>query len=218
MGRSHLHKKFDFEKTFTPGVTAFKLRAMNDLERYADELEDDGQYLPPECLIDKYHPRNDVYFSELNITKKRLASQKALMKPKAAAAVYLYISGKNNREIGEALNLGPKTIGNYIKSPDGLRLRSLIDHHQQQIDGPNADHRKGILYRITIDNEKKDPNTAIAAVKEINKMSGSYEQGGSGSHGNVFNIQINNDLMPKGALDVMPETFETRQAALEHDD
>lgn len=191
---------------------------MNDIERYADDLEDDGQYLPPELLLDKYHPRNDAYFSELNITKKRLASQKALMKPKAAAAVYLYIAGKNNREIGEALQLGPKTIGRYINSPDGLRLRSLINHHQAHIDGPNAEHRKGILYRIVVDNEKPDPTTAIQALKEINKMSGSYEIGGSGSAGNVFNIQINADLMPKGALDVMPETFETRQAALEHDD
>lgn len=193
---------------------------MNDLERYADDLIETDMSLPPECLLDKYHPRNDQYFSDMNMTRKRLASQKALMKPKAAAAVTLFRSGKNFTEIGALLNIGPQTISKYIQSPDGLRLRALIDHHQQQIDGPNADHRKGILYRIVIDNETTDPTVAISAIKELNKMAGSYAEtgSGSGSQGNVFNISINNELMPRTSLDTLPETYETRQAVtIEHE-
>lgn len=189
---------------------------MDDLERYADELADDGTRLPPELLLDKYHPSNDEYFKELNMTRRRIASQIALMKPKAGHAVALFRSGKNYTEIGEALHIGPATISKYVKSEEGLRLRALLNHQQQQIDGPDADQRKGILYRIVVDNEKPDPPVAIQAIKEINKMSGVYEQGQH--QGNVVNIQINADLMPKGALDVMPETFESRQAQLEHDD
>ena len=186
---------------------------MNDLERYADDLEDDGTHLPPEFLLDKYHPRNDAYFADLTMTRKRINSHKNLMKPLAAAAVYMHISGKNYRDISARLNIGPTTISKYVNSPDGKRLRALINHHQQQVDGPNDEHRKAILYRIVVDNEALDPAVAITAIKEINKMSGTYESTGTG---NVINIQINQDLMPKGALDVLPETYETRQA-LEHD-
>lgn len=221
-GASHI--KIPNLRLFTPNVNidnstdAFKLPRMNDLDRYADELIDDGTNLPPELLLDKYHPHNDRYFQELKLVRMRIASQKALMKPKAAAAVYLFLSGSNYREIGDKLNIGPTTTSKYIQSTEGKRLASLINHHQQQIDGPNADQRKGILYRIVVDNERDDPNTAISAVKEINKMSGSYETPGSGSQGNTINIQINADLMPKGALDVLPETYESKQAALESDD
>lgn len=194
----------------------FKLARMNDLERYAEDLIcDDGSALPPEVLLDKYHPRNDKYFQELNFLRKQLQSHKTLMKPKAAMAVALFRNGKNFREIGDNLMIGPNTISKYVQSPDGIRLRQLLDHQQQLIDGPNVEHRKGILYRIVVDNEKPDPAVAIQALKEINKMSGVYENTATG---NVVNIQINADLLPRGALDVLPETFETRQKLLEDAD
>ena len=53
---------------------------------------------------------------------------------------------------------------------------------------------------------------AIAAVQEMNKMSGTYQTDSmfSGNQGTI-NIQINGELLPRGPLDTLPETYESRQ-------
>jgi hypothetical protein len=61
---------------------------------------------------------------------------------------------------------------------------------------------------VALDNEEKRPNITVQAIQEMNKMAGVYNQDG-GNHNNVVNIQINGELLPKGNLDRLPETFES---------
>ena len=42
---------------------------------------------------------------------------------------------------------------------------------------------------------------AISAISELNKMDNIEQQNAGTLSGNTINIQINNDLFPKGALD-----------------
>lgn len=89
----------------------------------------------------------------------------------------------------------------------------LLNHLQQQLDGPDKDHRKGVLWRIALENEEKRPNISVQAIQEMNKMTAAYNDGNQGN-GNVVNIQINGELMPRGNLDTLPDTYENR--VLEH--
>ena len=86
---------------------------------------------------------------------------------------------------------------------------------QQKLDGPTQDHRKGLLFRIALDNEKEKPSVAITAITEINKMSGSYEQQGGGI---VNNITINGELLPRGALDELPPVHTIEYGGAQTDD
>ena len=174
-----------------------------------EEFEDPEATLPPEMLLDPYHPKNDRFYAELNHTKRAVTAHSQSLRPIQRQAVAMHRGGMNYTEIANKLDVGNTTVSKWINNPNAKILIALMDHHQQQIDGPNIEHRKAILYRISMDNEKFNPNTSIKALQEINKMSGVYETGDL-NIGNQINIQINGELLPRGALDVLPVTYETR--------
>ena len=180
-----------------------------------DEYLDGEENLPPELLLDPYHPQNDVYFENLRQVKRQILATGNLMTPARREAVRLHRAGKQPQAISALVNFGPSTIRKWLKEPECMRLRALMDHLQILNDGPNENHRKAILYRIGVDNEAKKPRVTIAALQEINRMSGSYADSMGGS-GNVVNIQINGELLPRGKLDQLPSTYETK--AIEHND
>ena len=173
-----------------------------------DDLDDAvGDWLPPELLLDPHHPSNDEYCKGHIPLKRELMAHTVNMPPKAVSAIKSHMAGKTRKQIAEELNTTPTTVGKYIRSDAGKRLRALLHHIAHMKDGPNIEHRKHVLWRITVNNEKKNPKTAVAAIQEINKMSGTYDPKQSAG---PVNITINNQLLPRGPLDTMPETYEAR--------
>ncbi len=177
-----------------------------ELTEILDEYLVGEEHLPPECLLDQFHPQNHQFYQDLNHIKRQILATGNRLKPYQREAVRLHRTGMNHTDIGKKLDISAPTVGKWIQLPEALRLKALMDHFQMLNDGPNAEHRKNILYRIAIDNTQKKPRVTIAAIQEINKMSGSYAP--EGQQGNVVNISINGELLPKGALDTLPQTYE----------
>lgn len=182
----------------------------SELTEILDEFMIGEEDLPPECLLDKYHPQNHQFYEDLTHIKRQLLATGNKVKPYQREAVRLHRAGMSNTDIGKKLDIGPTTIAKWLKLPECKRLNALMNHLQMLNDGPNQDHRKNILYRIAVDNTEKKPRVTIAAIQEINRMSGTYGAEG-GNSGNVVQIQINGELLPRGSLDTMPETYENRQ-------
>ena len=183
-----------------------------ELQELVDDYIDPDDQLPSELLLDEYHPRADEYLVARREVEAKVFAFGRQMKPSHRELCRLIRTTMTPKEVAKKLERSTRTIYKWCKRPDVIRMVSLLDYQAQQIDGTTAEHRKAVLHRIMMDNEQPKPNIAIQAIQEINKMSGAYvEQGGNA--GNVVNIQINGELLPRGALDVMPETFETRQAA-----
>jgi len=170
--------------------------ALDKLDEYVAELPAD---LPP----DPYHPDFDEYAQRDRRLRAVLVSQTHRMKPKAVSACKLAHKGMSYTEIAQQLKISPTTASKYVNSPDGKRLLGYLQHYASHRDGVSLQHRKGILYRIVVDNEKTRPNVAVQAIQEMNKMDGAYHEDKSG---NVINIQINNEAFPRGALDIAHDT------------
>ena len=185
----------------------------SELIEILDEFMIGEDNLPPECLLDEYHPNNHQFYEDLTHIKRQILATGNKIKPHKREAVRLYRTGMSHKDIGQKLDIGPATISKWLNEPESQRLKALLDHLQMLKDGPNADHRKNILYRIAIDNTNKKPRVTIAAIQEINRMSGSY--GSEAGQSNVVNIQINGEILPRGSLDTMPETYENR-SVIEH--
>ena len=186
------------------------------LQELFEDFADPTDTLPPELLLDPDHPDNDRFFDSLAHINRAVRDAAAKLRPIQKHAALLYRQGLNYTEISKKLDVTPTSISKWMNDPTAKRFLSVMDHHQRMRDGPNFDHRKAILYRIALEQEKSQPKTTIAAIQEINKMSGVYADNASGgiNAGGDINISINGDLLPRGALDVMPNTYETRQAAL----
>ena len=187
-----------------------------DLQELYSDFADPNEDLPPELLLNPEHPDNDRYFQSLEHINRAVTDAAAKLRPLQKHAVLLYRTGLNDTEVAKKLDCSPQAVSGWVNSKQGRRLVAVVDHQQRLKDGPNFEHRKAILYRIALEQERAQPKTTIAAIQEINKMTGVYAEnalGGINAGGDV-NISINGDLLPRGALDVMPNTYETRQAAL----
>lgn len=172
---------------------------------------DPADYVPSELLLDSDHPANDGYAQDLRHIEQKLHAFSRLLKPKKRELARLIRAGLSPKDIARKLNAHVTSIRTWAKDPDVIRLTVLMDYHQHKLDGADLSHRKGVLWRIALDNEEKRPNIAIQAIQEINKVSAAYQsEGNTGNQGNVVNISINGDLLPRTGLDVLPDTFESR--------
>jgi len=173
-----------------------------------DNLDELAEIDDPDLLVDPYHPHNDRYFSSQRDIMRKITHAKSQLKPKQVRVVELALSGLKTAQIAEKIKVTPATVLKHIRHPDAIRLAQLLQHLTQLRDGPKKAHRQHMLYRIAVDNEVNRPAIAISALDQLNKLAGSYEQ--QGNHGNSINITINGAAMPKGALDKLPETYESR--------
>jgi hypothetical protein len=180
-----------------------------ELQELVDEYIDPDDQLPGELILDEYHPRADEFMVARREIESKIFAFGRQMKPKHRELARLIRAPLELKDVAKKLNKSTQTIRSWCKRDDIIRMVSLLDYQAQQIEGATTEHRKGVLWRIILDNEEKRPNISVQAMQEFNKMSGAYQQEG-GNNGNVVNIQINGDLMPRGALDVLPETYETR--------
>jgi hypothetical protein len=179
---------------------------------------DPEEHLPPELLLNPEHPQNDPFYTELAHIKRAIRDAQSRVRPLQRHAAVLHRNGLNHTEVANKLDVHPATVGKWLKTPTVQRLLAVMNHHQQLLDGPNFDHRKHLLYVIALSNKDRQPRVSISAITEINKMSGTYvDQGRPSGPGNVVNIQINGELLPRGPLDTLPESYETRLLTMDHD-
>jgi len=183
-----------------------------ELQNYVDEWISPEDALPSEFLLNEHHPANDQYEVNLRAVQQKIFAFGRLMKPKKLELARLLRLNLSTKAVAKRLNTTPTTIYKWSKEPEVIRMVTLMDHLQHGLDGPNLDHRVGILYRIALDNEEKRPNVSVAALQEINKMKGAYQASNPlGGNGNVYNIQINGELLPRTGLDTLPVTYENPQ-------
>lgn len=177
------------------------------MPRENDETMQNAQLVPAE-IDPNYVPealRNSVYYVgndesvqlEMAVKAEILDLQKDL-DPWEAKAAKMFAAGQSIRAIARDLN---KRQGIVSEALDKVSVMKLV-HHWQHLevlrDGPNEILRKQMLWRIAVDNERKDPKEATKALAELNKMA-APKHGAVG--GNTVNIVISHATLQKGALD-----------------
>jgi hypothetical protein len=156
------------------------------------------KYLPPEELLDRYHPNNSEFFLAMQRAKQALVAQQATMKPLHVEIVKQHFRGKRNVDVAEELDITAGTVSKVVNSAQGKNLKFLLQHFAGLNEGPSQEHRKRVLWEIVIDNQQHEPKTAIAALQEMNKMDGI---GNAPPPDSEVKIIINQQLLPKGSLD-----------------
>jgi len=185
-----------------------------ELEPLIAEYNDIDEYIPAEILLDDDHPAADKFTQDVREIQQKIFAFGRAMKPPQRELARLMRTEMKPPQIAKKVGKSLGWVYKHAKNREVIRLTVLMDHLQHKIDGPELDHRRGVLWRIVLDNEEKRPNISVQAMQEINKMNGTYaEAGNTGGMGNVVNIQINGETLPRGALDVRPDPYETRQQA-----
>lgn len=105
--------------------------------------------------------------------------------------------GETIKSLAKSLKKDGKYLSKLTDQAQIVRLVGYFRHLNIYMEGPNQLVRRNMLYRIAVDNEKIDPKETIKAISELNKMDQSARGVGSGD----INIVINNETMPRGALD-----------------
>lgn len=151
----------------------------------------------PETTLDPYHPNNTSYYQQHNMLKRLIVAQSSKMKALYVKVAKGVMKAIKNKDIALELNLEPTTISNIKHRDDVKELINLLYHLQALHEGPSIESRKRLLFEITIDNKEAEPKTSIAAIQEMNRMDGV----GREKLDTAINITINNDTLPRGALD-----------------
>mgnify|MGYP003647305315 CR=1 FL=1 len=151
----------------------------------------------PEMALDKHHPNNAEFYRQQNTFKRLIVMQSMKMKDSHVQIAKLLIKGNTNVKIAADLKLHLQTISNVKARDDVKEMVSLLHHLAILNEGPSIEHRKRILYEITVDSQELEPKTSIAAIQEMNRMDGV----GREKIDTAINITINNDTLPRGALD-----------------
>ncbi len=153
--------------------------------------------LPEPLANDDYYVLND-HFLQKEIEVRNLIAEKAKeLVPWEAEFARRYANGETINALYKAFNKTQKTLKKVTERMDFMELVHSWQHLKILQDGPNENVRKQMLWRIAVDNQKCDPKEAIKAIAEMNRMADSKR----GIGGNKIEIVINNELMPRGALD-----------------
>jgi hypothetical protein len=178
--------------------------AMPILIEHDDDDDDELALQDPDEFLDRYHPENDSYMQAVGHIQRQIMHQTTLLRTKQVNILKTVFTGANYTETAKKHGTTSATVSRLVKSPDGQRLLNLLQYHLHAIEGPNESQRRNILWRIAQDNELRNPATAIKAVSELNKMH--FQQYTVKQNENALSkpqvvININQDLLPKGALD-----------------
>jgi hypothetical protein len=156
------------------------------------------EYLPPELLLDPYHPSTSDYMQALKGIQQLIVSASVNMMPWHVTAVKAKVRGSTNVDVGLMVGKTAVTIGKALRRADVQELRALLLHYNQAVDGPNEAQRRRMLWEMAIDYKDVEPNVTLKSIAELNKMSHVYTTGKADT---AINIVINNKILPKGALD-----------------
>tara|TARA_R110000787_G_scaffold156351_1_gene270242 strand:- start:890 stop:1459 length:570 start_codon:yes stop_codon:yes gene_type:complete len=178
-----------------------------------DEPDLSGQYLPPSEFLLANHPANDDYIRGIDHTQRQILHLSRILRPKQVQIIKTVFSGRNYVQTALEHSTTSNTVSRLVRSKTGQSLLSMLQYHLTLIEGPNLAQRRNMLWRIAKDAELVDPKTAIKAVDSLNIMTyKQYDQDNPAaqanqtqdSNGQVINnvqININQKLLPRGALD-----------------
>lgn len=153
--------------------------------------------LPIELVIDKYHPSNTDYMKNVNHLKRLIVAQESQCKPIHTEIAKRHIKNESNQNIADNLSISPSMVHNTLKRTEIIDLIDALQHLSILFEGPTLQLRKRELWEIHVDNKHDDPRVAISAIKEINSMEGVGRQ----LTDHKVEITVNNNQLPKGALD-----------------
>lgn len=159
----------------------------------------DQEYLPPELLLDPYHPATQPYMQQLKGIQQLIVASSVSMIPWHVTAVKALVRGSNNIDVGKLVDKTPQTISQLKRRKDVKELRALLLHYNQAVDGPNEAQRRRMLWEMAIDYKDVEPNVTLKSIAELNKMGQVYT---TGKVDPSINIVINNKILPKGKLDL----------------
>ncbi len=161
------------------------------------QLVEAQKYLPPDILLDEYHPANQQYFQHIQNLERALvaASQKAGTRDTAIAK--MHHRGMKNVDVAQEVDCHPNTVSKALRSAPVKEIKTLLFYLANLREGPNLDQRKRTLWEICVDNKELDPKTSIAALQEMNRMDGV----GKEKTDTKIEVTINQALMPRGELD-----------------
>ena len=154
-------------------------------------------YRPVSEIVDHYHPMNSEFHRQSDEIKNSMVDLQMQMSNRDVKAVKLASKGMPNKQIAAEIGVCGLTVSKMMKKKDPIRLLSLIRHLSALHEGPSAEHRKRVLWEITVENKLGEPRTAISAIAEMNKMDGIGKEKADTN----INIQINADMFPRGVLD-----------------
>lgn len=178
---------------------------MDDLlSNLADPLDDlslgTETFLPPEDLLDHEDPQNDRFFRQLQSLRTHAATLSTKMLPRQVEAVRLHVTGSTNKAIATKLKYTQSAVTQLLRhNAKAIELANVLRRINGLLDGPNVEVRKNMLWRIAANSEMREPGTAIAALKELNKLDGAYAQPLQAPP--QVQIVINQELMPRTTLD-----------------
>lgn len=146
-----------------------------ELQNQLAYYEDDQTWETPELDESVYNPANDEFKRTLNSLKQQIRHLSIKMRPRHAMMVKINIGEDNFAETARRLKCSAQTVSKIWHSPDGQKLRNLLQHHNQLIQGVTAIEREQLLWRIALNNEDINPRTSVSAIAEINKMKADTE-------------------------------------------
>ena len=151
----------------------------------------------PETALDPYHPNNTTFYQQQNTFKRLIVAQSTKMQANHVKVAKGVMRAVKNKDLALELKLAEGTVSSIKNRDDVKELINLLYHLQALHEGPSIESRKRLLFEITIDNKESEPKTSIAAIQEMNRMDGV----GREKLDTAINITINNDTLPRGALD-----------------
>ena len=171
-----------------------------------DEVPDYRLYAPDE-LLDHEDPQNDRYFRRFAALNSDIALTANTMLPRHVEVARLHLRGITNVDIARRLKYTQQSVSKALQRKDVIDYIRRLQHLNRLVDGPNLALRKNMLWRIASNNEFKDPQVTLQALKELNKVDGAYPTAAPTPQTEVH-IHINQDQMPKTALDAPVERLE----------
>ena len=155
----------------------------------------------PQHLLDDVGVVDD-YLQTLTQIQKAIVYASKQLKPTQVQMAKLHHKGSNFTEIAAAVGKAPTTVSKHLDKPEVQKLLSLLQYYEIALDGPSIAQRRNMLWRIAKNNEQVAPKTSISAIAEINKVDPVLAAQNSGNTGNsTINIQINEQILPRGVLD-----------------
>tara|TARA_R110000772_G_scaffold145423_1_gene255301 strand:- start:5113 stop:5679 length:567 start_codon:yes stop_codon:yes gene_type:complete len=147
--------------------------------------------------LDPYHPSNQPYVKSEQAIKRVIVDQAACMTPKHVKAAKLHLRGETNVEIAEKLGYATGTVSQILNRNDVIALLRTLRHLDQHHDGLSLQIRKHMIGQMVLDNFGEDDRVALTAMQELNRIEGVYKEDKKAPD----IIVINNNLLPRGALD-----------------
>ncbi|GAF76362.1 unnamed protein product [marine sediment metagenome] len=156
-------------------------------------------FVPPEELLDREDPANDRFFRSLYNQRAHINTLSRKLPPRNVQVARLHVQGMRGKEIATKLNYAQTTISAILQKPRVQNLVDLLRRANALIEGPNLAVRKNLLWRIAANNEHNEPAVTLAAIRELNKIDGAYQEKINAP--TQVTVIINQDLLPKTQLD-----------------